>query len=165
MPSSQVYRMSSYESPGYGAIIGGNFVDIAPGLRGYHVHVQAYHNDPNGQYRHLDTFDAAIDWAVETAKTHRGEPNQRVGIETWATVAECSITARRLPSGEYESGYFPMRINCDHYPYLDNPQTFPTMAEALADARKQAEEWLESERRQEAEMDRIRTALEAAADR
>ena len=50
----------------------------------------------------------------------------------------CSITARRLPSGDYESGWRPMRGGCDHYPYLNDRPTFPTAQETLNEAKKQA---------------------------
>ena len=62
-------------------------------------------------------------------------------------MAECSISAHRLPSGEYESSWFPMRVNCDHCPYMEAPQTFPAPVEALDEARRQANEWLKCEQR------------------
>lgn len=162
MPTPEVYRMSSYEFPGMGAVINGNFVEISPFMGGFKAKVRAYHLDPSGQGEQFDTLEAAAEWAVATARTHQGEPNGLAGIESWEITEGCSVTARSLPSGEYESDWHPMRVNCDDYPYLNDQQTFPTTQEALDEARRQAAQWQQSEARQEAELAAIRAALEAA---
>ena len=58
-----------------------------------------------------------------------------------------------------------MRVNGDDYPYLNDRQTFPTVKEALDEAKRSSGQWLQSEARQEAELAVIRAALERATGR
>ena len=69
-----------------------------------------------------------------------GRPSGRhaAEIEARKTMYGCSITARRLPSGDYESGWRPMRGGCAHHPYLNDRPNFPAAQETLNEAKKQA---------------------------
>ena len=164
MPQNEAYRMTSYEFPGYGAVIAGNFVEIGPSIRGFFASVQAYHWDPNTRHENFDTIEAAVAWAAETANTHRGEPNRKAQVDAWEIVDGCSIAARRLESGEYESDWRPMRVNCDAYPYLNDRQNFPTSEAALNEAREQARQWTRQDREHEETLLNIKAALEQAAN-
>lgn len=59
MPPRITYRIANRESPGYRAVINGNFVEIGTFMGGFMSSAQACHHDPGGQRRQFDTLDEA----------------------------------------------------------------------------------------------------------
>ena len=164
MAKPEIYRNSSHMCPGYGAVINGNFVTIEPRPDGsFHASVMAWHLDHPTPRQKFPTLEQAVAWAAETAQNHRGSPNPRLGYDTWEIMDGCSLAPRRLESGMYRCNWRPMRVNCEHCPYLMIPEEFPTLDEAMAECRNQAQQWLDAERRQALSLAAVRAALEALA--
>lgn len=166
MPPREIYRLDNRESPGYGAVIAGNYVEISPRLNRFRASVQAYRFDPNEKHKQFDTPEAAAAWAAETARTHKGEPDDSFEpAEQWEIMDGCSIAAHRLEEGGYESHWGPMWVNSTaEGPYNDRPEAFPTIEEAMAHGRQQAGQWIQAQRDHQQRLQSIKTALEQAPD-
>lgn len=159
MPERQIFPMASGE--GYGAVIHGNFVRISLGFRGFYASVCAFQMDDNYQFESFDTLDEAVAWAVAAAETHQGQPRPISKTEHWEIRNGYSITVGPNDSGRYKVDVFPMWVDSDHFPVLNDIETFETRDEAIEWCRRAADERSQQNTDYERSILAIRDALEA----
>ena len=162
MAEIKIFPMVSGD--GFGAIIHGNFVTITIGFNKFYASVSAFKSDANYQHEAFDTAAEAAAWATKVAETHEGRAREisKSKIEHWELRDDgYSITINRTDSGEYGVDVFPMWVDSDHYPVLNDIEKFPTVEEALQFARQSADERERHRIRYEDTVQQIKTALEA----
>lgn len=157
-PERRIFRLTSGE--GYGAVVNGNFIKVDIGMDKFYAHVYAFLSDGNGQYSVFDTVADAVAWAVDTAKTHQGQPMERSSIQYWEIRNGYSITVKLTDSGEYEGEVTELWIDSDPGP-LRNFKQFHAQDEALQWARDAADEQKGYENDYRLKLREIRDALEA----
>ncbi len=159
MPERRIFPMTSGE--GYGAVVHGNFVTISRSFLGFHASVSAFQLDGNYQFQSFDTLDEAVAWAVAAAETHQGQPKPVSETEHWEIRNGYSITVGPNNSGRYKVDVFPMWVDSDHYPVLNDIETFATRDEAIEWCRRAADERSQQNADYELSLLEIRDALEA----
>ncbi len=160
MAEIQIYPMVSGE--GYGAVVHGNFIRVSIGLDKFYASVLAFQSDDNHQFGVFDTPAEAVAWAVAVAETHEGQAREISRIEHWEIRdGGYSISINRTDSGEYGVDVFPMWVDSDHYPVMNDIEKFPTVEEALQFARQSADERERHRTRYEDTVQQIKTALES----
>ena len=139
MEERRIYLLAS--GTGYVVPVNGNFATLVLSGPKVHASVTAFGGDANTRFQTFDDPAEAAAWALSTAETHVGSPNQFSSIEYWEGRHCYSITVTREESGLFWTGVFPMWADSDRYPDIWDRRTFPTLDEALAFAR----EWADSE--------------------
>ncbi len=160
-PESRIFRLTSGE--GYGTVVGGNFVKVCVGMRGFYASVYAFLSDDNHQNSEFDNAADAVAWAVATAKAHQGQPRERFPIEYWEIRNGYSITVRLTDSGEYEGEIFELRVDSEPEP-IRIYRRFPTQDEAVQWAREAADVQTGHGNDYEMKLRQITDALQAQSD-